>query len=276
MDNVSCSIAKGEVVGIVGPNGAGKSTLLRVLAGTLRPNAGTVHFGGGVPTLLSLGVGFNPHLSGHDNVYLGGLAAGHPKAEISELLPGIADFAGIGEAIGRPVSTYSSGMRSRLAFAIAMTFEPEILLVDEVLAVGDQEFRERAKAAMEQLQSRAGTVVMVTHSLGRVTQSCSRAIWLDNGQIRYVGSATDTVDAYLDSLSGSAAHTGIDSRSTDDWTVADQAKLVRRLLAGESASDLAEATGIGRLEIERKAKVFVQAGRKGLRRDTRLGPDEEA
>ena len=284
LDGVSCVIERGQAVGIIGPNGAGKSTLLRVLAGTLRPDEGSIAFGNVAPTLLSLGIGFNLQLSGHDNVYLGGLAAGHPRSRIDELFPEVVAFAGIGEAIERPVATYSSGMRSRLAFSIAMTFEAEVLLLDEVMAVGDADFRERAQEALERLQDRAGTVVMVTHSMGRVRETCDRAIWLDGGRLRMAGTAEDVVDAYLDTLAGPDEPSDVPTvegavvsrRPIEEWSIPERAMLVRRVLGGKSAADLAEETGLRSDEIDELASVFVKAGRRGLRRHARSGGDPDA
>lgn len=276
LSEVTCEIEKGQVVGIIGSNGAGKSTLLRVMAGTLKPERGTVEFGGAVPTLLSLGIGFNTNLSGYDNIFLGGLAVGHPKSQIDELLPEIAEFSGIGEAIERPVATYSSGMRSRLAFSIAVTFEPEVLLLDEVMAVGDASFKTRAKEAMESLQDRAGTVVMVTHSMGRVTETCDTAIWLDGGQVRMTGAAEQVVEAYHESLSPPGTEPKKPTKPIDEWSIGEQAKLVRQVLAGKPTADLAENSGLSTVEIENLVSVFIKGGRRGLRRNSRMANGSES
>ena len=151
LDDVSLEIRKGEAFGVIGSNGAGKSTLLKVMARTLRPDEGEVHVYGTTSTLLSLGLGMKPDLSGRRNVYLGGLAAGLRKAEIDEKFDDILEYADIGAAIDRPVKTYSSGMFSRLAFSVSMAIEPNIVLLDEVLAVGDAEFREKSTATMRGL-----------------------------------------------------------------------------------------------------------------------------
>lgn len=200
LDGVSFQVAPGEAFGVIGRNGAGKSTLLRCVAGTLRPNSGKVVVNGRTSTLLQLGVGFNPELSGHRNVYLGGLAAGLRKKQIDELFDEIVEYAELGEAIDRPVKTYSTGMFSRLAFSVAMHLEPEVLLLDEVLAVGDEGFRKKSMEAMQELLDRAGTIVFVSHSLGRLKEFCDRAIWLDNGRIAAEGAATDVVKAYRKSV----------------------------------------------------------------------------
>ena len=197
LDGVSFAIHRGEAFGIIGKNGAGKSTLLRVLARTLRPDYGTVVVDGRTSTLLQLGVGFNPELSGRRNIYLGSLAAGLRKAEIDELYDDIVEYAELLDAIDRPLKTYSSGMFSRLAFSISMHMKPDILLLDEVLAVGDQSFQEKSLQSMQELLDRAGTIVFVSHSLPRVAEFCDRAMWLDGGRVRKIGQAETVVSSYV-------------------------------------------------------------------------------
>lgn len=206
LDGVSFSVDKGEAFGIIGRNGAGKSTLLRCIAGTLRPNAGKVVVNGRTSTLLQLGVGFNPELSGRRNVYLGGLAAGMRKREIDKQFDQIVEYAELGEAIERPVKTYSSGMFSRLAFSVSLHLDPEVLLLDEVLAVGDEGFRKKSMKAMENLLERAGTIVFVSHSLNSVGEFCDRALWLEKGAIAAEGSAEEVVESYRESVTGRPTH----------------------------------------------------------------------
>ena len=196
LDHVSFTVSPGEAFGIIGRNGAGKSTLLRCIAGTLRPNSGKVVVNGRASTLLQLGVGFNTELSGHRNVYLGGLAAGMRKKEIDERFDDIVGYAELEEAIHRPVKTYSSGMFSRLAFSVAMHLDPEVLLLDEVLAVGDEGFRKKSMQAMRDLLDRSGTIVFVSHSLNNVEEFCDRAIWLEKGKIAAEGGSSEVVEAY--------------------------------------------------------------------------------
>jgi ABC-type polysaccharide/polyol phosphate transport system ATPase subunit len=200
LDGVSFEIDKGEAFGIIGANGAGKSTLLRVLARTLRPDQGSVEVRGKISTLLQLGVGFNAELSGRRNIYLGSLAAGLRKAEIDDLYDDIVDYAGLRDAIDRPLKTYSSGMFSRLAFSISMYMKPDILLLDEVLAVGDQAFQDKSLQSMQELLDRAGTIVFVSHSLPRVAEFCDRAMWLSEGTVRGIGEAESVVDRYRDAV----------------------------------------------------------------------------
>jgi ABC-type polysaccharide/polyol phosphate transport system ATPase subunit len=200
LDDVTLEIVKGEAFGIVGANGAGKSTLLKVMAKTLKPSSGTINVYGKTSTLLSLGLGMKPELSGRRNVYLGGLAAGLRKAEIESKFDSIVKYADIGEAIERPVKTYSSGMFSRLAFSVAMAIEPNIILLDEVLAVGDEAFKTKSLNTMKQMLKNAGTIIFVSHSLSNVEDFCSRAAWLDHGKIQAIGESSDVVQIYRDSL----------------------------------------------------------------------------
>lgn len=199
LDHVTFRVEKGEAFGIVGHNGAGKSTLLRVMARTLQPNSGKVVVNGRASTLLQLGVGMNPELSGSRNIYLGGLAAGLRRSEVDDIFDDVVDYAGLGEAIHRPVKTYSSGMFSRLAFSVSMHLNPDILLLDEVLAVGDAEFRDKSLKTMRELLDRAGTIVFVSHSLGQVADFCDRAMWLERGRVRELGEAETVVEAYRQS-----------------------------------------------------------------------------
>jgi len=196
LDDVGFEVARGEAFGVIGRNGAGKSTLLRVLAGTLVPDEGSMNIIGRTSALMSLGVGFNPELSGRRNVYLGGLASGYRRREIDELFDRIVEYAEVEEAIDRPLKTYSSGMYARLAFSVAMHLDPDILLLDEVLAVGDESFREKSMDSMRSLLGRSGAVVVVSHNLPRVRDLCDRVMWLHRGKIRAIGDAETVVDTY--------------------------------------------------------------------------------
>ncbi len=200
LDHVSFSVNRGEAFGVIGRNGAGKSTLLRCIAGTLRPNSGKAVVHGKTSTLLQLGVGFIPELTGRRNVYLGGLAAGMRRREIDERFDEIVEYAELEDAIDRPMKTYSSGMFSRLAFSVAMNLDPDVLLLDEILAVGDASFQEKSLQAMRELLDRAGTILFVSHTLGSVEEFCDRAIWLEQGEIAAEGAATNVVDAYRKSV----------------------------------------------------------------------------
>lgn len=193
--DVSFTVNMGEAVGIVGSNGSGKSTLLRSIAGLQTLAAGNIKVRGEVG-LLGVGAALKPSLSGYRNVMLGGLALGLGVEQVEQRLPGIIDFSGLGEAIHRPMGTYSSGMRARLAFSISTLKVPDILLIDEALAVGDRDFREKSLERLAEIRSQAGTILMVTHNLNEIRQSCDRAIWLDNGILRADGTAETVLAAY--------------------------------------------------------------------------------
>ena len=196
LKSVSFEVQRGEAFGIVGQNGAGKSTLLRVVARTLRPDDGRVVVRGRMSTLLQLGVGFNAELSGSRNIYLGGLVAGLTKKQVDERYDEIVEYSELGEAIYRPMKTYSSGMFSRLAFAVAMHLDPEILLLDEVLAVGDEGFKEKSMATMNELLSKSGSIVFVSHAVRQLAEFCDRAAWLDRGELVAIGDAEEVVEQY--------------------------------------------------------------------------------
>jgi ABC-type polysaccharide/polyol phosphate transport system ATPase subunit len=200
--DVSFAVPHGQVLGVVGANGAGKSTLLRTIAGILPPTRGRVTVHGQVSTLLALGVGFNADLTGAENVLLGGLAAGLSRAEVRERYQEIADFADLEDSfIDMPMRTYSAGMYGRLAFAVAVHMEPDILLVDEALSAGDARFKHRAFAKMQELMGQARTIFLVSHALGSVVDLCNDAIWLQEGEIIARGKPQEIVDAYTDSVS---------------------------------------------------------------------------
>jgi ABC-type polysaccharide/polyol phosphate transport system ATPase subunit len=194
--HVSFDVKQGSVLGIIGSNGAGKSTLVRAIAGILPPTSGRIEVRGKVSTLLALGVGFNGAMSGQENVMLGGLAAGYTRAEITEKYEEIAEFAELGDFMELPMRTYSSGMFSRLAFAVAVHMEPDILLVDEALSAGDAKFREKAAAKMAALVAEARTMILVSHALGTVKEMCNDAIWLNKGTMMLRGEPEHVVAEY--------------------------------------------------------------------------------
>jgi lipopolysaccharide transport system ATP-binding protein/teichoic acid transport system ATP-binding protein len=194
--DISFDVHRGTVLGVIGNNGAGKSTLVRAIAGILPPTSGRIEVHGRVSTLLALGVGFNPNLSGHENVVLGGLAAGYTRAEIEARFQEIADWSELGDFLDLPMRAYSSGMFSRLAFSVAIHMDPDILLVDEALSAGDARFKKKATAKMSELVGQARTMILVTHALATVKEMCTDAIWLDKGRLMMRGSAEDVVNAY--------------------------------------------------------------------------------
>jgi teichoic acid transport system ATP-binding protein len=193
---VSFDVPRAQVMGIVGANGAGKSTLMRVIAGILPPTAGRVRVYGRVSTLLALGVGFNNNLSGRENVLLGGLAAGLTRDEVAERYDEITEFAELGDFMDLPMRVYSSGMYGRLAFSVAVHMDPDILLVDEALSVGDARFKRKCFDKMRELCAQAGTILIVSHALKSIRQLCTEVIWMHKGQIAMRGEPDTVVDAY--------------------------------------------------------------------------------
>ncbi|WP_345889837.1 ABC transporter ATP-binding protein [Paraburkholderia sp. Cy-641] len=194
--DVSLSISRGETVAIIGQNGSGKSTFLQLVCGILFPTTGQVQRSGRIAALLELGAGFNPEFTGEENVYLSGMLYGLSEKQLKERYNSIVEFAGIGEFVTQPVKTYSSGMYVRLAFAIAVHVDADVLVVDEALSVGDVRFTQKCMRFLRQFQ-KTGTLLFVSHDVGAVTSLCSRAVWLDHGSIRLDGTAKEVVEAYL-------------------------------------------------------------------------------
>lgn len=202
LKDVSFTIAKGECVAIVGRNGSGKSTLLQLITGTVEPTSGTVMVDGRVAALLELGSGFNPEFTGIENIYLNASLLGMSRQEVEERMEAILSFADIGEFVHRPVKTYSSGMAVRLAFAVQAQIEPDVLIVDEALAVGDARFQAKCFARLKELRDRGTTILLVTHSTEQVVAHCDRAILLDAGGVVVDGEPRAVVNQYLDLLYG--------------------------------------------------------------------------
>lgn len=196
LKNVSFEIKEGEVVGIIGHNGAGKSTLCKALTRILVPDEGTIEVHGETSSLLGYGTGFNPQLTGTDNIFLNAMLLGISKERVQEKYDEIVEFSGLRKAIHKPVKEYSSGMRSRLGFSIAAILRPDIFIIDEALSTGDLEFRQKATERIQDMMERAKAVIIVTHSMSFVEKVCTRAIWLEKGQIRHDGSAEETVALY--------------------------------------------------------------------------------
>jgi ABC-type polysaccharide/polyol phosphate transport system ATPase subunit len=194
--HVDLRVQRGESLAVIGPNGAGKSTLLQVLAGIIRPSEGAVDVLGHVSGLLTLGAGFDKELTGRENILLGGAFLGLDDAVTRELLPSIIDYAELGEFIEAPMRTYSSGMRARLGFAIATSVDPDILLLDEVLATGDANFRAKSKTRVIEIVAAAKAVVLVTHDMNWVTEYCNRAILIEKGVVVAEGEPADVVELH--------------------------------------------------------------------------------
>ena len=196
LKHVSFEVPEGTSLGIVGANGAGKSTLIRALGGILPPTEGRIEVHGRISALLALGVGFNPNLSGTENVILGGLANGLSRKQVQERAQEIADFAELGDFMDLPIRTYSSGMRSRLAFAVSVHMDPDILMIDEALSAGDAKFKKKAADKMHELMHSARAMFLVSHALGSIKEMCNAAIWLHKGELMLQGSPDEVVAAY--------------------------------------------------------------------------------
>jgi ABC-type polysaccharide/polyol phosphate transport system ATPase subunit len=201
LKNISFEVPEGTALGIVGANGAGKSTLVRTIGGILPPTSGRIEVHGRISALLALGVGFNPNLSGRENVLLGGLAAGWSRREIQERAAEIEDFAELGDFMDLPIRTYSSGMRSRLAFSVAVHMKPDILMIDEALSAGDAKFKQKASAKMHELMESARAMFLVSHAMASIEDLCNRAIWLHQGELMLAGEPTEVIRAYSEFFS---------------------------------------------------------------------------
>lgn len=198
LKEVSFEVKRGEVVGIIGHNGAGKSTILKILSRITHPTSGRVEFYGRVGSLLEVGTGFHPELTGRDNIYLNGTILGMRKAEVNSKFDEIVEFSGVEKFVDTPVKRYSSGMNVRLAFSVAAHLDPEILLVDEVLAVGDTAFQKKCLAKMGDVARAGRTVLFVSHNMGAIESFCTRAILLENGRISQRGETHHVISRYLD------------------------------------------------------------------------------
>ncbi len=198
LNGVNFRLERGGTLGVIGANGAGKSTLLKLLAGTLQPTTGSLEVKGRVSAILELGSGFHPEFSGIDNVRIGCAMLGLSAAEIRERMPEIIEFSELGDAVHRPVKTYSSGMYVRLAFAVVTSVDPDILIIDEALSVGDQHFQKKSLSRIRGFVDAGKTVVFCSHNLYQVKSLCNRVLWLDGGKPRFLGSADEAVESYLD------------------------------------------------------------------------------
>jgi lipopolysaccharide transport system ATP-binding protein len=204
---VTIEIKPGEVTGIIGRNGAGKSTLLKILSRITRPTHGEVHLRGRVGSLLEVGTGFHPELTGRENIYLNGAILGMSRSEVARKFDEIVDFAGVTEFLDTPVKRFSSGMYARLAFGVAAHLDPEILLVDEVLAVGDYTFQKKCVGRMSDIAGSGRTILLVSHDLPMLSKLCTSAVWIDKGQVKLYGSSAEVIRRYCAEVASSAAIT---------------------------------------------------------------------
>jgi ABC-type polysaccharide/polyol phosphate transport system ATPase subunit len=200
LQDINLEINKGEVIGIIGSNGAGKSTLLKLIARVMKPGSGRVWVKGQVAPLLGVGAGFHPELTGRENVFVNGTLLGFSRKNIQKKLDQIIEFAGLEEWIDAPFRTYSSGMQARLGFAVAMEVEPDILIIDEVLAVGDENFQRKCTARIQTFRAQGVTILLVSHSMGTIRQMCQRAAWLEHGTLKQVGRADEVSRFYEESV----------------------------------------------------------------------------
>lgn len=206
LDNLNLVVNAGEKIGIIGSNGSGKSTLLKVISGILKPTKGSLRVRGDIAPLIELGAGFDPDLSVKDNIILYGVMLGFSRQEMKTRVASILDFAELQDYSFAPVKSLSSGMSARLGFAIATDVKPDILILDEVLSVGDESFKHKCQARMDKLWDQHTTILVVSHGLEFIQESCERAIWLDRGKIRFSGSTEDTISHYLEAVKQSEIH----------------------------------------------------------------------
>ena len=197
--DISLQVMKGEFVSIMGPSGSGKSTLLKVISGILKPTEGAVSCHGNIVPMLELGSGFDPDLTGRENIFLNGAILGYSEEFLTDRYQEILDFSELGQFIDVPIRNYSSGMMARLAFSVASMVEPEILIVDEILSVGDAAFQEKSRARMMEMMGGGTTVLFVSHSLEQIQEMCNRVLWLEQGEMRMLGPTEEVCSAYAES-----------------------------------------------------------------------------
>ena len=196
LDDVSFTVKKGEVLGLIGHNGAGKSTILKIISGIVKPTNGSVQIAGNVVPMLELGSGFDFDMTGRENIFLNGAILGYSEEFLKKKYDEIVDFSEIGQFIDVPLRNYSSGMIARLGFSVATVVEPEVLIVDEVLAVGDAAFQEKSKKRMMELMGGGSTVLFVSHGIAQIRELCDRVVWLDHGKVKMYGETKEVCDAY--------------------------------------------------------------------------------
>lgn len=231
LDKLSFDVEKGSTVGIIGTNGSGKSTILKIITGVLNPTTGSVNVDGNISALLELGAGFNADYTGIENIYMNGTMMGFSREEMEKKLPEILDFADIGDFVHQPVKTYSSGMFVRLAFALAINVEPDILIVDEALSVGDVFFQSKCYAKMEEIRKKGTTILMVSHDMGSIIKYCDKVVLLNKGKFLAEGSARDMVDLYKKILAGQFDESSIEISDFSAGIIEDVAKIQKNTLS---------------------------------------------
>lgn len=276
LDGVSFDVEAGKTYGIIGRNGSGKSTMLKCVAGITKPTTGKITVNGRISALIELGAGFHPEISGRENVFINGIMLGLSKSEIERRFDEIVEFAELAPFIDAPVKTYSSGMYMRLGFAVAVHVDPDVLLVDEVLAVGDEGFAHKCLDKFAEFRRRGKTILLVTHSLGLVERFCDEALWLDKGKVKAVGDPKRVVDAYVTEV----------EESEEAFLAAEDARARARVDLGAGSSvpspDGADAAAVTAGNVEAPADMFqAEAGRWGsgdieITKVDLVGPDGQA
>ena len=258
LQDVSLEVPHGATVGVIGSNGSGKSTLLKCLTGIYTPERGTIAIDGNIAALLELGAGFHAELSGRENIYLNGSILGMSKKEIDAKFDSIVEFAGLEQFIDTPVKNFSSGMVVRLGFSIATHVEPEVLLIDEILAVGDQAFQRKSTEKIEQFRREGRTILVVSHSLGLVQQLCNTVVWLEKGRVKMVGDANDVIASYTGNTYGNFAQ--VDAGSKTRWGTGDaQVTQVTLVDAIEQPLDTIASGSEVRIAIELNSHVRLES-----------------
>lgn len=270
LQNVTLDVPHGATVGVIGSNGSGKTTLLKCLTGIYTPERGSITINGNIAALLELGAGFHAELSGTENIYLNGSILGMSKKEIDTKFDSIVEFAGLEQFIDTPVKNFSSGMVVRLGFSIATHVEPEVLLIDEILAVGDQAFQRKSTEKIEQFRREGRTILVVSHSLGLVQQLCDTVVWLDKGSVKMVGAANEVISAYTGNTYGNFAQE--DSGSRTRWGTGD-AQVTRLLTTDRSELpiDTVPSGGEVRVVIELNSHVRLESPVLHVRLETMTG-----
>lgn len=265
LSHVSFDVARGQTLGVIGRNGSGKSTALKLVAGITKPTSGTVKVSGRISALIELGAGFHPEISGRENVFINGIMLGLSRREIQQRFDEIVEFAELRDFIDAPVKTYSSGMYMRLGFAVAIHVDPDVLLVDEVLAVGDEGFTHKCLDKFAEFKRRNKTILLVTHSLGMVERFCDEALWLDKGEKRGQGDPTRIIGAYMTDVERQEEQllASVDAKARSTVADAPVADRVGPVDAGYAAVDMTQATegrwGSGGVEI-REVTLFGDQG----------------
>jgi len=244
LDGVSFEVGEGETLGIIGPNGAGKTTVLKLLSRVTRPTSGRIAVSGRVSALIELGAGFHPDLTGRENAYLNGAILGLSRRQIDRRFESIVEFAELAEFVDMPVKRYSSGMFVRLGFAIAVHVDPDVLLIDEVLAVGDMAFQRRCLDRMNQFRSEGRTMIFISHNMRTVQATCNRAIWLEKGQVRMAGETNDVVAAYTDAMNRQISSQALQSHHyAERWGSGEVRITEARLLNGSGNASTSFSMG---------------------------------